>query len=412
MSTQGDQRRLKILLVAPNVSRKMGGEALKALQIHQGLRANGHYVRQVAHARVKREMESDFPELSFDYIPDDPVQVWLNHLRIHPALALLNAWQLHSLARRVAYDMRPDIVHFTSPISPVLPYFRLAGQRVVIGPLNGNLLHPPALRQREPLHKKIGAAILRPLQALLGLLFRGKRAAFVLVSGGERTMRALRFGGLTTERMVPTLDSGISDAVFCRKRAVQSGPNGRFVFLGRLVAYKGCDLAIRALLQAPDTVTLDIIGDGVERNRLVALAAELELEARVRFRGWSEPGEDLYDQLGQYRGLVVPSLAEANGIVFQEAMVLGVPIICVDWGGPSEILTQAEAIMIEPRSELFIIDSLARALTLLSEDASVAEALSVRARDRAVKMGFRWSELLRTWEDVYQRVARDLPVKR
>ena len=412
MSRPGDQRRLKILLVAPNVSRKMGGEALKALQIHLGLRANGHHVRQIAHARVKHEMESDFPELSFDYVPDDLVQVWLNRLKIHPALAFINAWQLHSSARRVAHSMQPDIVHFTSPISPVLPYFRFAGQRVVIGPLNGNLLHPPALWKRERLVKKLGAGVLRPLQAVFGFLFRGKREAFVLVSGGERTMRALRFGGVKTERMIPTLDAGILDATFARPRAIQSGANARFVFLGRLVALKGCDLLIRAVFQAPDNVTLDIIGDGVERNRLVALAATLGLETRVRFRGWITSGDDLYDELTQYRGLIVPSLAESNGIVFQEAMVLGLPIVCVAWGGPCEILTPDEAFMIEPKSEDFIINSISRAMTDLSNDASLAEAFSIRARDRSVKMGFRWSELLRSWEEVYWRAICASPVQR
>ena len=397
----------RILLVAPNLSRHMGGEALKALQIHCELGAMGYTVRQVAHARVREEMQRDHPELDIAYVEDDRVQSWLHRAGIGPALGLLNAWQLHRLAVRTARDFRPWVVHFTSPISPVQPYFRFPGFPVVIGPLNGNVTHPPAFREREPRGKAWGNRILRPMQWVLGALFRGKRDAHVLVAGGERTMRALRMGGCSPDRLVPSLDCGVPDALVDRAPRRHEGYDSSFVFLGRLVAYKGCDLAIRAVAATADrAITLDVIGDGPERGVLEALAGELGVADRVRFHGWLQPGPELYDRLCGYRGLVMPSLAEANDIAFQEAMTLGVPIICVDWAGPQELLTPADAILIAPTDSGQVVTDLAAALDRLARDPATANRLAISARERALRTGFRWRDLLGRWEDVYRRAAQ------
>ncbi len=395
----------RILLVAPNISRRMGGEGLKALQIHLELRAMGHDVRQVTHARVRDEMQQDHPDLAIDYIEDGPTQVLLHRLKLKPLLGILNAWQLHRTAQRVANGFRPWVVHFTSPISPVVPYFRMPGQAVVIGPLNGNVAHPPAFRDREPRGKVIGRRILAPMQAVLGRMFGGKRQALLLVSGAERTKVALELGGCSREQMVETLDCGIPDALVDRPRFTHAGVNRRFVQLGRLVGYKGCDLAIRAVAAADPATTLDVIGDGDERPALEALVARLSLGDRVRFVGWLPAGPALYDRLAGYRALVLPSLAEANGIAFQEAMVLGLPVICVDWAGPQELLTADEAIMIAPASEEAVVIGVAAAMDRLGGNGAEADGYAARAHARALALGFRWRDLLDRWQAVYRRAA-------
>jgi hypothetical protein len=115
----GEDEAKRILLVAPNLSRHMGGEALKALQIHLELRALGYRVRQIAHARVRNEMSRDHPELDIVYVEDDWLQSSLYRAGILPALGLLNAWQLHRLAVRTARSFGPWVVHFTHPSTGV-----------------------------------------------------------------------------------------------------------------------------------------------------------------------------------------------------------------------------------------------------------------------------------------------------
>ena len=258
-----------ILLVAPNLSQMMGGEALKALQIHVGLRELGFNVTQVAHARVRNEIDRDFPHLNVEYIEDDRLQIMLDRWKLGALLALYNAWSLHRRAERLAQAGDFKAVHFTSPISPVLPYFRFRGLPAVIGPLNGNIAYPPLFSDREPKGKKVSRRFLKQLQRILGFFFRGKRAASLLVAGGRRTEESLLLAGCKASQFVRTFDSGVPPALFARSHSIESdAENRRFVFVGRLVDFKGCDLAIRALAATHPGTTLDIMGDGPDRAKL------------------------------------------------------------------------------------------------------------------------------------------------
>ncbi len=125
----------------------------------------------------------------------------------------------------------------------------------MIGPLNGNVSYPPAFAARDPAPAG-QAGVIAALQWTLGRVFRGKHRATLLVAGGDRTARSLRLAGCSPRRFVPTLDSGIPDALVDRARFRQQGENFRFVHVGRLVGYKGCDLAIRAVAASDPRVTL------------------------------------------------------------------------------------------------------------------------------------------------------------
>jgi glycosyltransferase involved in cell wall biosynthesis len=185
---------------------------------------------------------------------------------------------------------------------------------------------------------------------------------------------------------------------------MHAGRNLRFVHNGRLVKHKGTDLAIRALALAKNPVVLEIIGRGPELANLKALASQLGLSERVRFIEWFADHEQLAAALREYRGFVFPSLCEANGIVVQEAMIMGLPVICADWGGPSLLVTPQCGFLIEPRSEQYMIEELAKAMDILAEDGALAERLSLAGRQRAIDRHFLWPGVVRDWTAVYRNV--------
>jgi glycosyltransferase involved in cell wall biosynthesis len=407
-AAEGVSERPRIVLVAPNISSRMGGEALKALQIHLEFNALGIDVYQVTHGRVRAEIERDHPDLNVTYVADGFVQVLLHRAHLSLPLLLLNAWQLHRSAQRVAITTDAWLVHFTSPISPVMPYFAMRGYPVIIGPLNGNIFHPPAFAERETLGKALGKRFLVPVQKLSGYLFAGKKRAMILAAGGDRTVVALTLGGCSIDRIIPTLDSGIPALLAEAPRLTHQGLNTRFVFAGRLIRYKGCDLAIRAIALADAAVTLDIIGDGPERRNLERLVDSLGLRDRITFVGWVEAGRPLFDHLRRYRGFVMPTLAEANGIGVQEAMMLGLPVICVDWGGPATLLTPETGVLIAPHGEDYVIGEIARAMAYLAAEADEAESLSAQARRQAMICGFTWRPMLLDWLKTYDRALAEI----
>jgi glycosyltransferase involved in cell wall biosynthesis len=210
-------------------------------------------------------------------------------------------------------------------------------------------------------------------------------------------------GGCRPERLRESLDSGIPQWISEQPRLTHQGRNLRFVYVGRLVPFKGTDLTLRALARTQLPVTLDVIGDGPQRQPLKALTQDLGLQDRVRFLDW-KPHAEVIQALGQYRAFVLPSLGEANGIVVQEAMMCGLPVICLEWGGPALLLTQETGVLIKPLSEEYVISELARAMDRLAEDGAWADRMSVAGRERALSEGFLWADLYDRWLAIYQEV--------
>jgi phosphatidylinositol alpha-1,6-mannosyltransferase len=93
--------------------------------------------------------------------------------------------------------------------------------------------------------------------------------------------------------------------------------------------YKGHDRVIRVLprvlLKHPETIYI-IVGDGDDRPRLEALAAEYGVAQKVYFVGRVAP-EELPDHFRLADVFVMPSTGEGFGIVFLEAMTTGIHVI-------------------------------------------------------------------------------------
>ncbi len=112
-----------------------------------------------------------------------------------------------------------------------------------------------------------------------------------------------------------------------------------FVFLGRLVSQKGCDLLIKACGELQRPFRLNIIGTGPEENRLKKLSDSLGLSESVKFEG-ALVGEQLARALNRCRVMVVPSVrGEGFGMVVLEGLACGCKIIAADAAGLSEAVS-------------------------------------------------------------------------
>lgn len=398
---------LFVILIAPNVSEQMGGESIKALQIYRSLVGRGVRVHQITHSRVRDELARAHPEMQVSFVEEGSTDATLWRSKV--LRGLITPYFMKRAARiaQRLVDQNPGaVVHYTSPVSPVLPLFPIRGARVVIGPLNGNIHHPPAFRGRESLSERLRRMLLRPSQLVHRSFFSGKQAADVLlVAGGERTFESLRIAGCRPERMRESLDSGIPDELRDRPLIEHRGANFRFVHNGRLVPHKGTDLAIRAVARAKNPVELDVIGRGPTLDGLKRLVAELKLGDRVHFIDWFKDHEEMHRAIRRYRAFVFPSLAEANGIVVQEAMMVGLPVICADWGGPSLLVTPETGIAIPPTGQEALIDGLAAAMDRLGADGDLADRMARAGRQEAIDRGFSWSSLIEHWISVYRELA-------
>jgi glycosyltransferase involved in cell wall biosynthesis len=116
---------------------------------------------------------------------------------------------------------------------------------------------------------------------------------------------------------------------------------GGLVVIGRLTQQKRVHLAIEAVAQARELgvdCALHIVGDGPERAALELRAAELGIDAHVRFVGEIAPG-DVPTVLATADGCIMPAVGEGFGLAAAEALMQGVPVIaCRDGGGLTDIV--------------------------------------------------------------------------
>jgi teichuronic acid biosynthesis glycosyltransferase TuaC len=130
----------------------------------------------------------------------------------------------------------------------------------------------------------------------------------------------------------------------------------------------------------------EIVGDGPEREALAALAARLGVASQIRFHG-ALPPQDALQVARSATLMVMPSVAEAFGVAYVEAMAAGVPAIgaCGE-DGPEEIAAAGGGIaLVNPRDPAALGQTIG---TLLSDPARLA-ALRIAARE-TVQRAFTW----------------------
>ena len=104
------------------------------------------------------------------------------------------------------------------------------------------------------------------------------------------------------------------------------------IFAGRLLAWKGVSVAIRAVAPAKEW-TLIICGSGPDKDRLRRLVSSLRLNDRVHFLDWV-PRAQLKELIHEADALLFPSFHDEGSYVVAEAACMGTPVICLDRGGP------------------------------------------------------------------------------
>jgi glycosyltransferase involved in cell wall biosynthesis len=178
------------------------------------------------------------------------------------------------------------------------------------------------------------------------------------------------------------------------------------VTVGHLIARKRhADVidAIARLRERQPELRYVVIGDGPERERLRALAADLGLADRVELRGQLAPAQAVAAaRAGSL--FVLPSVDEAFGVAYVEAMAAGVPAIgCAGEDGPEEIAAAGDGIALVPPGDTGALAE--RIDALLSDPASLRDlGLAARA---TVERTFTWERCGRETVEAYSDVIRD-----
>lgn len=173
-----------------------------------------------------------------------------------------------------------------------------------------------------------------------------------------------------------------------------------FLFIGVLRYYKGAHFLVQAARQVGAKVVF--AGSGPEGERLRALADETGAD-NVIFAGQVSDAEKVA-LLQHCRALVLPShlRSEAYGMVLVEAAMFGRPLISCEIGTGTSFVNSHEetGFVVKPESP----EELARAMSVLLSDASLADNMGAAARQRYERL-FSGPALGKAYADLFRELA-------
>jgi glycosyltransferase involved in cell wall biosynthesis len=326
----------------------------------------------------------------------DTAMAWPSYMAFEKELS-------HQLGRRLRLG-EFDLIHRVTPLTPTQgsPLAALTDVPMLIGPLNGGLPYPeefPELRRKE-----------REWLVPLRYFYR----ALPYYRSTYQNLAGVIAGSRHTATEIPPYFHG------CRLYLPENGvdperfdlatawpePQGRFrfLFVGRLVPYKGVDLVLEAMgsSAALKACELLIVGDGPERGRLETLIKQQRLENNVQLLGHVDQRR-LSQEFARSQVFAFPSVREFGGGVVLEALASGLPAIIVDYGGPAELVTPECGILLPLRPRAELVESLRQAMEALARDPEHCRAMGAAAC-RRVREEFVWSTKAARIVDFYRQI--------
>lgn len=423
-----DQSRLRILIVADNVSRKMGGEAGKNLYYLQLFQERNVDVRIICHSRVKEELKQELSEENFrkiHFVDDTPLQMqlWklgkhlpdrLKTLIISQMIRIESQLKTRELAKKVIKKHKIQLVFEPSPITPKgISCMYDLGVPVVIGPLSGGLDFPPAFRHLDASGVRLAVGLGRFSSEFLHQFFPGKLQAETLIVANSETTQALPKG--CQGKIYEVIECGVDLDVWKPRQPRQPAPGEpiRFVYVGRFVDWKGVNYLLDAFkLVAEQThAVLELVGDGTDRELLEAQVERLQLQDCVNFHGWMKR-EEIASFLSECDVSVMPSLREAGGNAVLEAMALGLPVVAANWAGPGRTVDASCGILVDPNSKEGFVQGMADGMIRLANSPELRHQMGIAGTKRVSQHYFDWdSKCDRILEIFHETLKRTQPAE-
>ena len=308
---------------------------------------------------------------------------WKKGMRGVRLYYVLWQWGAYRHAKKLHSTLRFDLVHHITFAVFRHPSFmgRLAIP-FVFGPIGGGESTPPGLLRSLPWRGRVVEQLrsianrIASFDPLLRATFR--QSSLILYKTPE-TLEQIP--GRFRNKSICVHDVAADSNGLARTPAPGGSP--RFLFAGRLLYWKGIHLALRALAELRHHLpgaTLTIVGDGRDRAWLQSLARDLGVEQAVEWRGWL-PRSQVLGIYSTHAAFLFPSLHDSGGTVVMEAMSQGLPVICLDLGGPGAILPPDCGFKIQAgdRTEAQVIADLAEAMRNLAGDSALRSQFAANA---------------------------------
>jgi glycosyltransferase involved in cell wall biosynthesis len=261
-------------------------------------------------------------------------------------------WQRSALrrARQLHENIGFDVIHHLTWGGIRAPTFLGSlGPPLILGPIGGGETSPSSLRDEFSLRGKVLETLRDLSNATINinpLLRVGLKQAAVVFTKTSDTRDLL--SKIVPHKSAVFIEVGIPKTQIGYSRGLcQAQP--RVLYAGRLLYWKGVHIAVRAfseILQRFPNARFTIVGRGPEEVRLKANAISRNMSDNVDFIPWL-PQRELNKLYESHDLLLFPSLHDSSGWVAIEALCHGLPVVCLDLGGPKDIVTPNSGVIIK-----------------------------------------------------------------
>ena len=319
---------------------------------------------------------------------------------------MLWQWAARRDARCLCREMAFDAIHHVSWAGiRAMTFLGSLGPPLIIGPIGGGETSPPRLRdalgRRGRLLERMRDLSSRTI-TFNPTVRPGLSAASVIFASTAQTRNL--FPDAIREKTVVFSQLGLPSLPAVRPKGSRDCPP-HFLYAGRLLYWKGVHIALRAfahVAQQMPGAQFTIVGDGPERAAL-----EQRVSDGVKFIP-RVPQDELFRLYETHDLLLFPSLHDSGGFVALEALAHGMPVVCLDLGGPGDLVTSGCGIVVATaglNTDQVAADMAARIVDLWRSPSGLAQ-LSAGALTRAQQF-----ILSRRIKALYERAAPFLTLK-
>ncbi len=312
-------------------------------------------------------LENEATKLGIRFYPNQYFGNSFNPLRLLKANTIL---------RKTLFDFQPDLVHAHSSFAGFLARFVIRGSIPTIFTAHSFAFTDGAKWTRK---------IIAPIAERIAAKWTSK---IICVSEYDRGL-ALRYKIAPAEKLV-VIHNGVADA------KIETICEEKIISVGRLAYPKEFVLLLQAYKASGVTMTIEIIGDGPDREKIEQEIKRLDLGSRVTLLGSLE-SDEVRRELAKSCAFILISKHEGLPMTILEAMAAGLPIIASRVGGVPEEVNPDCGILVENN-----IGEIANALKSISnEQARRRCGAAARAR---YEREFTLELFLKKTEDVYREL--------
>jgi len=392
---------LKVLLSAFYCRPTLGSDSAVGWNWAREIAARGNQVFVITRTSNRDAIEAAIsrdpvPSLQFLFHDLPPAIRLLAHAPFFSYVYYL-VWQFTAAKAAIKAHAREhfDLVQHVTMASFRFPTFMWKlGIPLIFGPVGGGEDTPPKLRSGLGLRGRLWDWPRRFSNWLVAwdpLMKATYSHATQIVVTTHETLREIPLTYRSKTRVQPTIGLGaIAGCTSKHRTAARSTLN--LLFAGRLLPWKGLHLGLKAMAAlGPDVqkIHLTVVGSGSDEKRLKHLARRLGIQDCVTWIPWMDR-KDLIDFYSQFDLFLFPSLHDSGGLVVLEAMSFGLPVLCLDLGGPAMSVdnTCGRVIPTPNRSEEQVVQLMSECLHELLADPAILESLSHATRSRAASLSW------------------------